>query len=125
MSKPASSPIPTASTNCSMTASMSSRVIGRGTWLAGDQGISDAAMTGQLPPSSGTSLPSQPLLVEPFGPEWPSSRQNLAGGLQNLGGLLGWTSSTIRSQAATCSGAYMPLQPGLIRPSGETQVISV
>ena len=34
---------------------MSARVIGRGTWLSGLHGTSDAAITGQLPPSSGTS----------------------------------------------------------------------
>ena len=33
--------------------------------------------------------------------------------------------STIRFHAATCSSFHMPVQPGLIRPSGETQVISV
>ena len=36
-----------------------------------------------------------------------------------------WTKSTIRFHAATCSSFHMPVQPGLIRPSGETQVISV
>ena len=43
------SPIRTAATNWSRTASMSARVIGCGTWLTGDQGTSEAAMTGQLP----------------------------------------------------------------------------
>ncbi len=33
--------------------------------------------------------------------------------------------STTRFQAATCSGLYMPVQPGLIRPSRLTSVISV
>src|ERR1700726_3196310 len=31
----------------------------------------------------------------------------------------------MRRQAATCASAYMPVQPGVIRPSGDTQVISV
>src|SRR3954466_16292793 len=101
-----------------MTESMSARIIGRGTWLAGDQGTSDAAITGQLPLSSGTSFPSQPSFVDPLGPEWPSRRQNLAPALA-------WTKSTIRFHASTCSGGYRPVQPGLIRPSDETQVISV
>ena len=118
MSKPASTPIRTAATNCSRTLSMSARVIALGRWLTGDQGTSDAAITGQLPASSGTSLPSQPSLVEPFPPEWPSCRQIFAL-------LLVWTKSTIRRHASTCSGAHMPVQPGLIRASGETQVISV
>src|SRR2546430_15824569 len=33
--------------------------------------------------------------------------------------------STMRFQAATCSRLYMPVQPGLIRPSRLTSVISV
>ena len=32
---------------------------------------------------------------------------------------------TIRSQAATCSVAYMPAHPGVIRPMSDTQIISV
>ena len=108
----------TAATNWSRTASMSARVIGRGTWLTGDQGTSLAAITGQLPSSSGTSLPSQPSLVEPLPPEWPSWRQIFAFDCA-------WTKSTMRFHAATCSAFHMPVQPGLIRPSGETQVISV
>src|SRR5213595_2766009 len=59
---------------------MSVRVIGRGTWLTGDQGTSLAAITGQLPVSSGTSLPSQPSFVEPLGPEWPSCRHDARSG---------------------------------------------
>ena len=35
------------------------------------------------------------------------------------------TKSTMRFQAASCAGAYIPVQPGVMRPSGETQVISV
>ena len=35
------------------------------------------------------------------------------------------TNSTTRRHAATCSGLYMPVQPGLMRPSRLTSVISV
>ena len=35
------------------------------------------------------------------------------------------TKSTIRFQASTCSGAYIPAQPGEILPSASTLVISV
>ena len=35
------------------------------------------------------------------------------------------TNFTTRSQAATCSGEYMPAQWRLMRPSGSTSVISV
>ena len=63
-------------------------------------------------------MPSQPSRVEPLGPLWPSCRQILAG-------LCAWTNSTIRVQAAACSSFHKPAQPGVIRPVGETQVISV
>ncbi len=39
--------------------------------------------------------------------------------------LQSWTKSTTRFHAAACSGRYMPVQPKLMRASGETQVISV
>jgi hypothetical protein len=55
MSKPAFSPRRTAATNCSRTASMSVRAIATGTWLAALQATSEAAISGQLPLSSGTS----------------------------------------------------------------------
>ena len=84
----------------------------------GDQGTAEGPITCQLPSSSGSSMPSQPSLVEPLGPEWPSCRQILAS-------VCRCTKSTIRVQAATCSSWYMPAQPGVIRPSGVTQVISV
>src|SRR3954447_7752649 len=97
---------------------MSARVIGCGTWLTGDQRTSLADITGQLPSSSGTSFPSQPNLVEPLAPEWPSWRQSFAFEFA-------WTKSTMRVHAATWAAFHIPVQPGLIRPSGETQVISV
>src|SRR5690349_21478034 len=118
MSKPASSPILTASTNCALISSIIARVIATGTWFSDDQAISEGPYSGQLPSSRGLSAPSQPTLVEPFGPEWPSCRQILAA-------VLACTKSVMRRQAATCPGAYIPVQPGVIRPSGETQVISV
>ncbi len=90
----ASTPIRTAATNWSRTRFMSARVIGAGTWLAGDQRTSPADITGQLPSSSGTSLPSQPTRVEPLPPEWPSWRQIFAFELA-------WTNSTMRFHAAT------------------------
>ena len=72
----------------------------------------------QLPSSRGSLSPSHESLVEPFCPAWASWRQILAR-------LLSWTKSTIRFQAPTCSALYMPAQPGLMRPSRETSVISV
>ena len=97
---------------------MSARSIAFGRWLRGDHGTSDAAITGQLPSCSGASISSQPSWVEPFGPEWPSWQQILAS-------VSACTKSTMRFQAASCSGAYMPVQPGVMRPSGLTQVISM
>ncbi len=63
-------------------------------------------------------MPSQPRRVEPFGPAWPSCRQIFAS-------LCACTKSAIRVQAATCASSYMPAQPGVMRASGPTQVISV
>src|SRR5207253_2690642 len=45
--------------------------------------------------------------------------------MPTLAGVWVWMKSTMRFQAATCSGLYMPVQPGLIRPSRLTSVISV
>ena len=52
----------------------------------------DGAISGQLPSSSGTSIPSQPTRVEPFAPLWPSCRQIFA--LE-----WPWTKSTMRFHA--------------------------
>ena len=56
--------------------------------------------------ASGTSVPSQPTRVEPFAPECPSWQQIFAS-------VSAWTKSAIRFHAASCSGAYMPVQPGV------------
>jgi hypothetical protein len=77
MSNPASIPIRVAATNWSRTSSMSARVMMRGVWLAALHATSDAAISGQLPWSSGASIVSQPSWVDPLPPEWPSWRQNL------------------------------------------------
>ena len=76
---------------------MSARSIARGIWFRGDQGTSEAETIGQLPSSSGASISSQPSWVEPLAPEWPSWRQILAS-------VSAWTKSTMRFQAASCSG---------------------
>ena len=77
---------------------MSARVIGFGVWLRGDHATSDAAITGQLPLSSGASLSCQPSWVEPFGPEWPICAQIFAS-------VSACTKSTSRFHATSCSGA--------------------
>ena len=97
---------------------MSLRVMAWATWLRGDQAISDGASTGQLPDCSGASISSQPSCVEPLAPEWPSWQQIFAS-------VSVWTKSTMRFHAASCAGAYIPVQPGVMRPSGLTQVISM
>jgi hypothetical protein len=98
MSKPQRAAISAEATNCFSTLAMSARSIAFGTWLAGDQAASDAAITGQLPLASGASLSCQPSCVEPFGPEWPTWAQILAS-------VSMCTKSTRRIQAASCSGA--------------------
>ena len=80
--------------------------------------MAEADITGQLPSTSGVSICSQPSWVEPLRPEWPTWQQILAL-------VSAWTKSVSRFHAASCSGAYRPVQPGVMRPSGDTQVISV
>ena len=77
---------------------MSARSIALGTWFAGDQGTSEADITGQLPCGSGASICSQPSWVEPLAPEWPIWQQILAS-------VSACTKSTRRFQATSCSGA--------------------
>ena len=76
---------------------MSARSIAFGIWFCGDQGTSEAEMIGQLPVASGRLSSTQPSSVEPFGPEWPSWRQIFAS-------VSACTKSTMRFQAASCSG---------------------
>ena len=98
---------------------MSARVISRGVALMPSRyGSGEGASVSQLPAASGWSSRSQPSWVEPLRPEWPSCRQSFAR-------LLAWTKSTIRRQASRCASFQRPVQPGEMRPSGETQVISV
>src|SRR5262249_30862475 len=66
---------------------------------------------------SGSSIPFQRSRVEPLRPACASCRAIRAG-------LAACTNSTMRFQATTCSGLYMPVQPGVIRPSRLTSVIS-
>ena len=117
LSKPASSAMRADWTNWSRTRSMSSRVISRGTWLWGEYGIGDAERSGQFPCRSGSSIPSHMRRVEPLRPACASWSAILAP-------VCRWTKSTIRRQASTCSGLYIPVQPGLMRPSRLTSVIS-
>ena len=63
-------------------------------------------------------MPSHISLVDPFGPGVTELQADLCS--RKL-----CTKSTIRFQAGTCSGRYMPVQPGEIRPSRVTHVISV
>ena len=117
MSNPAASAIRAAWTNWSRTRSMSRRSISRGTWLCGKYGSGEAEMSGQFPSGSGSSIPSHIRRVEPLRPAWASWRAMRAP-------VRPCTNSTMRFQASTCSGLYIPVQPGLIRPSRLTSVIS-
>ncbi len=62
-------------------------------------------------------MPSQATLVEPLRPAWPSWMPNFAAELA-------CTKSTMRFQPAACRSFHRPRQPGVMRASGETQVIS-
>jgi hypothetical protein len=98
MSKPQRAAISVEATNWSRTMSMSALVIAFGTWLRGDHGTLEAAITGQLPSASGASLSCQPSWVEPFGPEWPICAQILVS-------VSPCTKSTSRFQAFSCADA--------------------
>jgi hypothetical protein len=70
-----------------------------------------------LPDSSGRSSPSHGTRVEPFAPAWPSC-------IAIFASLLACTKSTIRFQASRCAVFHRPGQAGVMRASGEGQVIS-
>ena len=97
---------------------MSARLISRGTALCGKYGSGDAETIGQAPSSSGSSIPSHISLVAPLRPACPSCMPILAFDCA-------CTKSTMRFQAASCASLYMPAQPGEMRASFETSVISV
>ena len=119
MSKPLRSAISAAATNWSRISVIWSRVISAGIALLGDHGMADAETSGQLSAlvTNGASMSSQPTWVEPFRPEWPIWQQILAS-------VSACTKSVSRRHAVSCSGAYSPGQPGVMRPVGDTQVIS-
>ena len=105
-------------TNSWQTASISARVMAFATWLTpGKYCCSDAETSGQLPDSSGLSMPSHATRVDALAPACPIC-------IANLASLWLCTQSTMRFHAAVCSGGYIPGQPGVIRPWALTQVIS-
>ena len=118
MSNPAASASCVAVTNSSRIRSIPTRSSASGTWFSAVHGTLDGATTCQLPFSSGLSIPSHATRVEPLEPLWPSCMQMRAPGWV-------WTKSVMRFHASTCSSFHMPVQPGVMRPSGDTQVISV
>ena len=97
---------------------MSARLISRGTWLSGKYGSGEADTTSQPPSASGRSMPSHISLVAPLRPAWPSWRQIFAAEFA-------CTKPTMRVQAASWSSFHKPVQPGVMRASRPTQVISV
>ena len=111
-------PCAAARTNSSRTRSMSARVISRGTWLCGKYGSGDA--------DDERPVPLGQRLVDPL-PQQP--RRALAAGVGELeadlrAGCAGARSRRSASRPPTCSGLYIPAQPGVIRPSRLTSVIS-
>lgn len=78
----------------------------------------EAAISGQPPDGSGwSSPPCQGRQVAPLGPAWPSC-------IATLALLWVWMKSTMRCQAAPCASVHSPGQAGVMRASGDTQVIS-
>src|SRR5260370_10163433 len=80
--------------------------------------MGEGAGRSELASGRGSAVPSHISLVEPLRAEWPSCSPIFAADWR-------CTKPVIRRQAASCSGAYIPAQPGGIRPSGLTQTISV
>ena len=71
--------------------------------------MGDGATTSQFPSGSGSSMPSHINRVDPFRPECPSCSPMRAV-------VRSWTKSTMRRHPVSCSGAYIPAQPGVMRP---------
>ena len=63
-------------------------------------------------------MASQARRVEPLRPAWPICSETLVSPLA-------WMKSTMRCQAPACASFQMPVQPGVMRASAATQVISV
>ena len=114
------SPCARRATNSSRTRSMSARVISRGTCMPSRvRDRRGGRSTAQSPSASGSSVPShmQPRRAL-------AARSGRAAGRSSRAS--SWcTKSTMRRHAATCSSLYIPVQPSVMRASGETQVISV
>jgi hypothetical protein len=97
---------------------MSARVIACDHWLTPSRYCcGDAETSGQLPSSSGRSMPSHATRVEPLAPAWPSWSAIFAS-------VFVCTKSTMRFQPSRCVSFHRPGQPGVMRASGDTHVIS-
>ena len=96
---------------------MSARFIARGVCRPSANAIADGARISQFA-SPSVWWPSHERVSEPLRPAWPSWTAT-------LDALNSWMKSLTRFHAPTCSGAYMPAQCRLMRPSGSTSVISV
>ena len=83
-----------------------------GSGCAGDQGTAEAAITGQLPRRR-AARPSPPSRAGSS----PSRRNGRAGSRFSPPSRRG-RNRRCRFQAGSCSGAYSPVQPGEMRPSG-------
>ena len=116
-SNPACSARHAARVNSSRTRSMSARVISRGAGQPGPKGIAEGPTVSQPPSRSGAS-PSHGSEQEPFRPAWASWMPIRAG-------VFPWTKSTMRFQAAAWASLHIPAHPLVMRPPGETSVISV
>ena len=109
-----------AATNCSRIASSSARSSSRGTWLTpGEYGSGEAPTSGQLPVRQRLvdALPHQ-------------LRRALAAGVAELQPIFASDVARARSRRSAARRpparrCRCPVQPGVIRPSGETHTISV
>ena len=117
-SKPTRRPRATIATYSAVTRSMSSRVMARGSASPARKGTALGARVSQALPSLSGRSPCQGSVHEPLRPAWPTCRPTRPLPLACI-------QSTMRFQAASWSSFQRPVQPCVMRPSADTQVISV
>ena len=119
-SKPASTASSVARTKASRTRSMSARSIARGVGQSARKGSAEGARVCQAPSSalSGTSSPSQGCRTSPCGRRAPAGCRSSPPNCRAR-------SRRSASRRRRARARYMPAQPGVMRPSALTSVISV
>ena len=117
-SKPAASAMRVDAANSAIIVAMSASVSSRGVWLLASYGTADGATISHASASGSGAPPStQGSLHAAFRPACPIW-------IPIFAAECACTKSVMRFHAGTCSGRYSPVQPGVMRPSGDTAVAS-